>query len=43
MKEDTLYKINLIIDENGDITQATCGSPAGLGPCGTCKHIGALC
>ena len=43
MKKDTLYKISLIINENGDITQATCGCPAGLGPCGTCKHIGALC
>ena len=42
MKKDTLYKINLIINESGDITQATCGCPAGLGPCRTCKHVGAL-
>ena len=43
MKNDTIYKIHLTIDEYGDVTQANCACPAGLGPYGSCKHIAALC
>ena len=28
--------------ESGDTMHAECGCPAGLGPSGSCKHIGAL-
>ncbi len=30
-------------NHSGEITFATCGCPAGLGPMGSCKHIAALC
>lgn len=43
MKKDTLYKIEITLDRVGDITQANCACPAGSGPFGSCKHIGALC
>ena len=26
-----------------DVVYASCGCPAGMGPSGSCKHIGALC
>ena len=43
MKKDVLYKINLTMDNNGEILTATCSCPAGVGPTGNCKHISALC
>ena len=43
MKKDKLYKINVTLDRFADITQASCTCPAGTGPCGSCKHISALC
>ena len=43
MKKDKLYNINIMLDRFGDITQANCSCPAGTGPCGSCKHISALC
>ena len=39
-----VYKLNLAIcTESYDIIFAECGCPAGKGPSGSCKHIGALC
>ena len=44
MKKDILYKIDLTLDNSGDIIQANCVCPAGTGPFGSCKHIqSALC
>ena len=43
MKKDKSYNINITLDRFGDITQANCSCPAGTGPCGSCKHISALC
>ena len=44
MKRDRVYKLNLAIcTESYDIVFAECGCPAGKGPSGSCKHIGALC
>ena len=43
MKKDILYKINFMMDSNGEIISATCGCPAGVGPTASCKHISALC
>ena len=44
MKKDRVYKLNLAMcTESYDIVFAECGCPAGKGPSGSCKHIGALC
>ena len=43
IKKDRLYKINVALDSSGDVTQASCDCPAGVGPYGSCKHIAALC
>ena len=42
MKKNILYKIDMSLDESGDITRASCACPAGAGPFGSCKHICAL-
>ena len=43
MKQDTVYKLNLLMNNKGQIQTATCGCPAGVGPTGGCKHISPLC
>ena len=44
MKKDTTYKVELLMSHSKwEITGAKCRCPAGKGPAGTCKHIGALC
>lgn len=43
MWTDLLYKVNVTLDANADLTSASCDCPAGGGPIGCCKHIAALC
>ena len=44
MKKHTMYKLNLSFDSvSFHLNGAACGCPAGMGPNGSCKHIGALC
>ena len=44
MKKNKLYKLNLVLNSNTlHIMSASCGYPAGKGPNGSCKHIGAFC
>ena len=43
MRKDTVYKINLWMNNKGKIQTAACDCPAGVGPTGRCKHISALC
>ena len=44
MRKDRVYKILLYMDANVyDVIGAEWGCPAGKGPCGSCKHIAALC
>ena len=44
MRKDRVYKVVVCMDENAfDIIGAECGCPAGKGPCGSCKHIAAVC
>ena len=44
MKKNKLYKLNLILNSVAlHIMYASCGCPAGKGPNGNCKHIGAFC
>ena len=47
MKKNLKYNIKLSLCNNGEqegkITFASCACPAGKGPCGSCKHIAALC
>ena len=44
MKKNKLYKLNLVLNSNSlHIMYASCGCPAGKGPNGSCKHIGAFC
>ena len=44
MRKDRVYKILLCMDANVyDVIGTECGCPAGKGPCGSCKHIAALC
>ena len=39
-----MYKLNLALNsETLHIMSASCGCPAGKGPNGSCKHIGAFC
>ena len=42
MKKSVAYKLRLVIHDN-EVLFAACGYPAGRGPTGICKHIGALC
>lgn len=42
MKKTVMYSLRIAF-QNNDIIYATCGCPAGRGPTGICKHIGALC
>ena len=42
MKKSVAYKLRLVI-HNNEVLFAACGCPAGRGPTGICKHIGALC
>ena len=43
MRKDRVYHVRMAINNNSyDIVNAECGCPAGCGPCGSCKHIGAL-
>ena len=44
MRKDRTYKAVLSLSNSKwDINGASCGCPAGKGPCATCKHIEALC
>ena len=43
MKKDRIYRLKVALNSQQDITFAECGCPAGKGPHGSCKHIGALC
>ena len=44
MKKNKLYKLNLVLNSaTFHIIYARCGCPAGKGPSGSCKHIGAFC
>lgn len=47
MKKNLKYNVKLSMCNNGghegNITFASCACPAGKGPRGSCKHIGALC
>ena len=44
MKKDRIYKVVLCMDGDVfDVIGAKCGCPAGMGPCGSCKHIAAVC
>ena len=43
MRKDRVYNMSLALNQSCDITYASCGCPAGMGPSGSCKHIGALC
>ena len=44
MKKNKLYKLNLVLNFNTlHIMYASCGCPAGKGPNGSYKHIGAFC
>ena len=44
MRKDRKYNLKLALNaKTFDIAYASCGCPAGKGPSGSCKHIGALC
>ncbi len=44
MRKDRIYSLNLALNNKlYDIVYASCGCPAGKGPNGSCKHIGAFC
>ena len=44
MRKDRKYDLKLALNaKTFDIIYASCGCPAGKGPSGSCKHIGALC
>ena len=44
MRKDRTYKVVLSLSNSKwNINGASCGCPAGKGPCATCKHIGAFC
>ena len=43
MRKDRVYQLKLILNQSYDVFYASCGCPAGKGPSGSCKHIGALC
>jgi hypothetical protein len=43
MRKYRVYNLSLALNQLCDITYASCGCPAGMGPSGSCKHIGALC
>ena len=43
MKKDKVYKLNITLDISADVSKASCICPAGTGPFGTSKHIGAFC
>ena len=43
MRKDRVYCVRMCLSKKSyDIVSAECGCPAGCGPCGSCKHIGAL-
>ena len=42
-ERQNLYRIELTLDNSGDIVSASCVCPAGTKPFGSCKHISALC
>ena len=43
MRKDRVYHLKLILNQSCDVVYASCGCAAGMGPSGSCKHIGALC
>ena len=43
MRKDRVYSLSFVLNQSCDITYASCGCLAGMGPSGSCKHIGALC
>ena len=43
MRKDRVYSVKMALQSTSfDIIGAECGCPAGQGPTGSCKHIGAL-
>ena len=43
MQKDRVYSVRMALQSASfDIIGAECGCPAGQGPTGSCKHIGAL-
>ena len=42
MQKDRVYLLRVVLNVKSFKTFAECGCPAGLGPQGSCKHIGAL-
>ena len=43
MRKDRVYLLNMALIRPGcDIVSAECGCPAGKGPQGSCKNVGAL-
>ena len=43
MQKDCVYCVQMALESSSsDITAAECGCPAGHGPNGSCRHIGAL-
>ena len=42
-EKNVVYKLLLSFDSTFHVNSASCGCPAGMGPTGSCKHIGALC
>ena len=43
MRKDRVYHVRMALSKDGyDVSHVECGCPAGIGPHGSCKHIGAL-
>ena len=43
MRKDRVYHVRMALSEDGyNVSHAACGCPAGIGPLGSCKHIGAM-
>ena len=44
MKKDRAYSLLMTLDRvTANVCSAQCSCPAGKGPCGSCKHLAALC
>ena len=44
MKKDRAYSLLMALDRaTANVCSAQCSCPAGKGPCGSCKHLAALC
>lgn len=42
MRKDRMYCVHMALSSNSSDIISACGCPAGQGPTGSCKHIGAL-